>query len=760
MTSMDVNTTSSADVYDYGDSPYLFKPYNKPIAELISEHLPLLMENQHDCVPIPGTEEPGYSGVYRNKAFSNGLKKTLTPYLTTYHEFFKNAVSLYEDNPCLAGRKYDYNSKKSADTYSSKTYKEVDELKSNYGSGLLYLLQKNQFKNSEKFESHKKIDNHVRDYKNYDVNNHSFLVCVYSANRPEWVLSDLMCSSYSITNTALYDTLGPDTSKFILSNTQSPAIMTTKNHIKTIVELKKTYPKELEHVIQIISLDPLDLKNETPLSAEDQNLVRMCQERNIELCDLDYTINLGASFPIPELPPTPNSLFTISFTSGTTGSKPKGVMLTHRTAAAGITSNFMGLPKVDNGRTFAFLPLAHIFERLNCAHGVSQGVCMGFPQIGGTPLTLVEDLKIFKPNNMSNVPRIFTKYEAAIKAQTIDHTTSSVTRAVYKKVFDKKIKLQEAYDGADGHHALYDNFFLESIRKEFGFDEMKFVLTGSAPIAPSTVKFLKASLNIAMLQGYGITETFGGIAYSFPYEAEPGTCGSISITTEMRLRELPDMGYRLDDPEGPRGELLLRGPQVFEKYFKNEEETAKTIDKDGWYLTGDIARFSKDHGRIFIVDRVKNFFKLSQGEYVTPEKIENKYLSSSSILNQLYIHGDPSRNFLVGVVGIDSEGAIQFLVDKCDTRRSLLTTSELILNELNKKGNRTLLLTFMNANCREQLQGFERLNNIYIEFEPLRLDRDVVTATQKLKRPSAFKFFSKNIDDMYSEGSLIRPIRL
>ena len=74
-------------------------------------------------------------------------------------------------------------------------------------------------------------------------------------------------------------------------------------------------------------------------------------------------------------------------------------MLTHRTAAAGITSNFMGLPRVDNKRTFAFLPLAHIFERLNCAHGVSQGVCMGFPQIGGTPLTLVEDLKIFKPNN-------------------------------------------------------------------------------------------------------------------------------------------------------------------------------------------------------------------------------------------------------------------------------------------------------------------------------------------------------------------------
>lgn len=760
MASMDVNVTRSSDVYDFSDSKYLFKPYNKPISELIRDYLPLLDEHLHQCISIPGTEEPGYSGVYRNKIFSNGLKKTLTPYLTTYHEFFKNAVDLFKDKPCLAGRKYDYVAKNSANEYSSKSFKEIDEMKSTYGSGILYLLQKNPYKNNEKFESHRKIDNHIRDYETYDNSNHSFVACIYSANRPEWLLSDLMCSSYSITNTALYDTLGPDTSEYILHNTQSPVIITSKNHIASIVQLKKNAPKELEHVIQIICLDPLDLKNETPLSSEDQSLVRLCKEFNIELCDLNYTINLGASFPTPELPPTPNSLFTISFTSGTTGSKPKGVLLTHSIAAAAITSNFITLPKIKDIKTFAFLPLAHMFERLNCAYGVSQGACMGFPQICGTPLTLIEDLKIFKPHSMSNVPRIFTKYEAAIKAQTIDHPTSSVTRAVYRKVLNKKMKWHEAHDGADGRHPLYDSLFLDNIRKEFGFDEMKYVITGSAPIAPSTVKFLKASLNVAMLQGYGITETFGGIAYSFPFEAEPGTCGSITVTTEMKLRELPDMGYRLDDPEGPRGELLLRGPQIFKKYYKNEEETVNSIDRNGWYATGDIARLSKDHGRIFIIDRVKNFFKLSQGEYVTPEKIENKYLSSSSVLNQLYVHGDLSRNFLVGVVGIDRVGAVQFLVEKCDVRRGLLSSPELILKELNRKENRTILLNFMNANCREQLQGFERLHNIYIEFEPLRLDRNVVTATQKLKRPVAFKFFSKNIEAMYSEGSLVKPIKL
>lgn len=151
MASMDVNITRSSDVYDFSDSKYLFKPYNKPISELIRDYLPLLDEHLHQCISIPGTEEPGYSGVYRNKIFSNGLKKTLTPYLTTYHEFFKNAVDLFKDKPCLAGRKYDYVAKNSANEYSSKSFKEIDEMKSTYGSGILYLLQKNPYKNNEKF---------------------------------------------------------------------------------------------------------------------------------------------------------------------------------------------------------------------------------------------------------------------------------------------------------------------------------------------------------------------------------------------------------------------------------------------------------------------------------------------------------------------------------------------------------------------------------------------------------------------------------
>mmetsp|Transcript_1036 Transcript_1036/g.1144 ORF Transcript_1036/g.1144 Transcript_1036/m.1144 type:complete len:753 (-) Transcript_1036:28-2286(-) len=751
---------TSADVYDNGDSPYVFKPSNTPVSQLIRDHLPLPEKLFKDSIALPGTEKEGYSAVFRNKAFPAHLKEALTPDLDTYFKLFKNSVHSFGDRQCLAYREYDYVNKKSTDGYSYLSYREVDDMKQKYGSGLLYLLQNNPYKNSEKFLSHQKIDNHVRDYRNYDISDISFVATIYSANRMEWVLSDLMCTAYSITNTALYDTLGADTSEYILHTTQSPVVITSRDHVMDIIKLKEKYPEKLEHVISIVCLDPLDLKNETVLSSGDRALVTAAKTHRISLVDINQVIKVGEIFPTPELPPNPETLYTISFTSGTTGANPKGVLLSQKICTAGVTFVLTQFPRITNARSFSFLPLAHIFERQVCAFSLSCGSCVGFPQLGGTPLTLIEDLKFFKPNYMCNVPRVFTKYEAAIKYSTVDNPNSAFKRNVFDKVIGSKIEAQEQYDGADGSHAVYDRLFLKAIRKAFGFDNMQFVVTGSAPISPSTVKFLKASLCIGMPQGYGSTESFAGFAIGIPYEANPGSCGSVGVTTEMKLRELPAMGYKLDDPEGPRGELLLRGPQIFKQYFHNEEETKKSFDDEGWFHTGDVARISKEKGRLFIIDRVKNFFKLSQGEYVTPEKVENKYLSSSSILNQLYVHGDSLRHFLVGVVGIDPEGAVSFLADTCKVSRSALSSQKQILTEINKKENRQLLVSYLNSRIGNQLSGFEKLHNVYVEFEPLRLDREVVTATQKLKRPIAFKFFKPQIDAMYEEGSLVKGPKL
>ncbi|KAK7677972.1 hypothetical protein QCA50_019054 [Cerrena zonata] len=99
-----------------------------------------------------------------------------------------------------------------------------------------------------------------------------------------------------------------------------------------------------------------------------------------------------------------------------------------------------------------------------------------------------------------------------------------------------------------------------------------------------------------MSQGYGLTESFAGICCSLTYDANPGSCGPISVTTEMRLREIPEMGYHANDEGGPRGELLLRGAQIFTHYYKDPEETRKSIDDQGWFYTGDIAKVDAETG--------------------------------------------------------------------------------------------------------------------------------------------------------------------
>ncbi|CAK9442200.1 uncharacterized protein LODBEIA_P59430 [Lodderomyces beijingensis] len=198
---------------------------------------------------------------------------------------------------------------------------------------------------------------------------------------------------------------------------------------------------------------------------------------------------------------------------------------------------------------------------------------------------------------------------------------------------------------------------------------------------------------------------------------------------------------------------------MFTHYYKNPEETAKAVDADGWFSTGDVAQVTND-GWFIIIDRVKNFFKLAQGEYVTPEKIENLYLTSNSLLTQAYAHGDFTNSYLVGVVGVDPNAIKSFLKQRMNFTDGDLADEEKILEICNRRETRVQILLHMNSNVGSKLNGFEKLHNIYVEFEPLRLDREVITPTSKLRRPIAYKYFKKQLDAMYKEGSIVKDIKL
>lgn len=707
-----------------------------------------------------------YSQTFRNKAHRESLIDSIHPDLNTHAKLFNRAAKLYADRPCLGARPYNYEEKRLADHFEYFSYEEVHAKRNNIGAGIIRSLNANKYLDLE-LEAHRKVANHLKDWQTYGVPNYlvdnkdhtiekscSFILSIFAVNRLEWVLTDLACSAYSITNTALYDTLGPDVSQYILNATESPIVVCALDKVGPILELKRKYPEETKALISIVSMDPIRFL--------DAHSVKLADELKVEITDLLAIEFLGKADPIQELPPRPDTLFTISFTSGTTGSKPKGAMIPHRMAASYISFLAFIEPQAKLGDiAYIFLPLTHIYERQTSAYAMSGGYALGFPQttIGQTGVNnfvnMIDDLKILQPTYMSIVPRLLTRLEGLIK-EKVKALGPNEQRKV-NQIIEYKLREQAKHDGPEGYDSRFDSYApYYNLRKSIGYSRLKWVQSASAPLAASTLAYLKASLNIGARQLYGLTESGGAVTSTSEYDSKPGTSGSISPTIELRLRGVRDMGYDVSKLEG---EVMLRGPQMFKGYYYNQEETNKCINEHGWFHTGDIGHID-ERGRLAITDRVKNFFKLAQGEYVSPEKIENRYLSANPIINQLYVHGNSLKSYLVGIAGIDYEQGLKFLNSEFGINKIDMSEEEMLAH-MNKVEVKTKLLHLLNENVRGKLNGLELLHNIHIEINPLTVERDVVTPTFKLKRPVAQKFFANAIHKLYEiEQSLIVGAKL
>ena len=741
---------------DYSDSPYLLKE-DAPTYQDMMDTVYLDGPELRVSVPVEYSKEKDVSPIYRNGKFPAKPKCAISPSLDTYYSLFKASASLGEDRKVLAYRQYNYNTGETNDEYKFISHAETSKMIKHFGSGLLYLLFNNVFKESEKYVSHSKIDTHAANYLHYNNENISFIVTLFSGNRWEWILTDLMCCAFGITSTTLYDTLGPTASSHILRQTESPVVVTSKAHIERLVNMKKEEGSALGNLISIISLDPLQTTEETPSGQRDRYLVEIARKHKILVYDLYQVMRVGEIFPSPEMPSRPDSVYSINYTSGTTG-LPKGVILTQRTACCGLLYLFTCLRSDPGSLKLCYLPLAHIYERQAAALSVVSHTCLGFPKLDFKPVDLVNEFKLFKPSIIAAVPRVLTKLEAAIKNSTIE-SESAFKRSLFDKLFKSKEEKQLSYDGATSQSLLYDYFLIRPIRKAVGFDNAVVCVSGSAPISPATIIFLRSALGIGIKQGYGLTESFAGVFTSYEHEAKVGSCGSISPTCELRVRSIPEMGFSLDDPEGPKGELQLRGPQIADGYYKSPEENAKAFDAEGWFSTGDVCRLEKGTNRLYIIDRVKNFFKLAQGEYITPEKVENVYLNLCPILSQIYVHGDSLQNYLVAIVGGNPTDLAPFLVKNCGVSSNTLKTDNDIISAVSIPSNRLKLINYINSKANS-LSGFEKVQNIHVEIEPLREERDVVTPTMKVKRQIARQFFADAIDKMYAEGPLPQKSKL
>lgn len=548
----------------------------------------------------------------------------------------------------------------------------------------------------------------------------STFVGLYSQNRPEWVIAEQACYHYSMVVVPLYDTLGPDACSYIINQADIQLV---------IVDKSKKAESLLKKHDQCPALRVLVL-----LESPEPSMKTQAEALGIQVLTFSELEQLGAAAAERSpsaLPPTPADLCTISYTSGTTG-MPKGAMLTHGNIVADSTG--LAILKYamvnSNDVMISFLPLAHMFERMLEAVMFTVGARVAF--FRGDIKLLTEDIKELRPTIMPVVPRLLNRiydkvmqeaHKSIVKGFLVDTAIKSKTKDLKKSIVSNT--------------SIWDKIVFKRIREGMG-GRVRLMVTGSAPLAEEVLTFIRAAMGCIVLEGYGQTECVAAATVTMEGDHTPGHVGPPIPCCQIKLADVPDMNYFAREGAG---EVCIKGYNVFQGYYKDPEKTAEALDQDGWLHTGDIGRWTPE-GTIKLVDRKKHIFKLAQGEYIAPEKIENVYLRSRFI-GQVYVHGESLKSCLVAIVSPDPEVLPQFAEKEFGLTA---TMAELCNNEKIKK----LILDDMMAEGKKGgLHSFEQIKDIHLYPEAFTIEAGLLTPTLKAKRAAIKDYFKEQLERMY-----------
>jgi len=376
---------------------------------------------------------------------------------------------------------------------------------------------------------------------------------------------------------------------------------------------------------------------------------------------------------------------------------------------------------------------------------LNVGAKIGFYQ--GDTLKILEDLQALRPTVFPSVPRLLNRIHDRLRAQIKE--AGGIKEKLFNAGYSSKLK---GLNAGTFTHAFYDRILFSKIKQRVGLDRVRVMITGSAPIADHVLNFLRIVFCCPVLEGYGMTETSAGATLTTVDDLQPGTVGSPIAVCEIRLQDVPDMGYTRTDivhgegakamPCRGRGEICFRGTNIFQGYFKMPDKTAEAIDEEGWMHSGDIGLWTVD-GRLKIIDRKKNIFKLQQGEYVAPEKIEN-INAQSPLIAQNFVYGDSLQRELVSIVVVDPDEAAAWAKrnNKTGDIHTLCKDEDLkqeVLKEIRAIG------------AKEKLMGFEIIKNLHLEPDLWQPGGEILTPTFKLQRNKAQKKYEGILAKLYNE---------
>ncbi|KAE8708687.1 Long chain acyl-CoA synthetase 1 [Hibiscus syriacus] len=624
--------------------------------------------------------KPSVGPVYRNLLAKQGYPP-LDPDMSTTWTLFSSSVEKYPGNRMLGWRKI-VDGK--VGPYIWKTYKEVYDEVLHVGSAL-------RASGAEP----------------------GCRVGIYGANCPQWIMAMEACGAHRLVCVPLYDTLGPGAVNYIIDHAEIDFVFVQDIKVKELLNPNCRSTQRLKAMVCF-----------TLLTEEDN---AKASQTGIKMYSWTEFLRTGKENPREISAPQPFDICTIMYTSGTSGN-PKGVVLTHETMATFVNGVDIFMDQFEDKMTvddvyLSFLPLAHILDRMIEEYFFHKGASVGYYH--GNLKELRDDIMELKPTFLAGIQKAL---------QELNPLRKWIFDALYKH------KLSWMNRGYKHKYAspLADLLAFRKVKAKLG-GRLRLLLSGGAPLSSEVEEFLRVTCCCFVVQGYGLTETCGACTIGFPDEmCFVGAVGSPAVYNELRLEEVPDMGYNpLGNP--PCGEVCVRGKTIFSEYYKNPELTRESF-KDGWFHTGDIGQMLPN-GVVKVIDRKKNLIKLSQGEYVALEHLENVY-GVTPIVDDVWVYGNSFKSMLVAIVVLHEENARKW------ANLNGYTASLSELCSLSKLQNHVLSELKSTAE-KNKMRGFEYIKGVILEAQPFDMERDLVTATLKKKRNNLLKFYQTEIDALY-----------
>lgn len=664
--------------------------------------------------------------LYVNTNFPNySITETEFANKTFIKEVLKS-MEIHKKNNCLGYRKPIEGQTKTENKYTFFTNEEIK----NYSEYFSKNLIKCCFCPIQNFEEEK--------------NPYKFLG-LFAKNCVEWIISDLACQMNSITSVTFYSTLGDQAFEYISNQTNLSTICLSEENVETFLKYIEKYSiKNIKNVIAFDLTLLFSKSNFEKLKEKNFNVISFKEliqyDKNMD----KISLNLSES----------ETICTICYTSGTTGI-PKGVKLTQNNLISQLENmKDSELYLSEKDTLFIYLPLAHIMERIETflvlISGAKGGVISGDPKS-----TLLEDIEILKPTILLTVPRILSLFRTKI-LDSINKLPEGCKKNLAQKAL--RSKREKFKKSKKIKSFLYDLLVFKKVKNKFG-GKIRAFITGSAPLSQEIANDIKAIFGVPIIEGYGLTECSGAAAGSNYADFENSCTGGPIKTCKIKLEDVPELNYHrntlLDNKPSPTGEVCLKGLIIFNGYFRNLEATNECFDKDGWFHTGDIGRILPDNKGLKIIDRKKEIFKLSQGEYIAPSKLEGGY-GKSKYVQTIFVYGNSLESFLIAIIVPNKDNVFDYL--KLNKNISALKNKESFIDVenfdkyLNEEDMKILMKNELDEIAKENnFNSLEKIRKFFITEKEFLISNGCFTPTLKLIRNNIVKMFEKEIEEMYKE---------